>query len=100
MKTSGWYGRRSHGRQGRERDARRPAEGFTANTLSAASLQAGGAVRGGRGVAAEQRPAYIACGPSGRSSRRTRIAMSVMMSASTVAPAPMVSAVVTPLDSA
>jgi hypothetical protein len=45
-------------------------------------------------------PAYIGIGLSGRSSRRTRIAMTVTMSASTVAPAPMVSAVVTPLDSA
>ena len=58
------------------------------------------ALGGGRGNAAEPRPAYIASGLSGRSSRRTRIAMTVTMSASTVAPAPMVSAVVTPLDSA
>jgi len=57
-------------------------------------------LRGDRVTAAERRPAYITCGLSGRSSRRTRIAMSVMMSASTVAPAPMVSAVVMPLDSA
>ena len=43
---------------------------------------------------------YIAGGLSGRSSRRMRIAMTVTTRASTVAPAPMVSAVVTPLDSA
>jgi hypothetical protein len=67
---------------------------------SAADLLAGGAVGGSRGTAAEARPAYITSGLSGRSSRRTRIAMTVTMSASRVAPAPMVSAVVTPLDSA
>jgi uncharacterized protein (DUF1501 family) len=73
---------------------------FTASARGAADLLAGGAVRGGHGIAAWPRPAYIASGLSGRSSRRTRIAMTVMMRASTVAPAPMVSAVVTPLDSA
>src|SRR5258708_23005337 len=53
-----------------------------------------------RGTATERQPAYITSGLSGRSSRRTRIAMTVTMSASTVAPAPRVSAMVMPLDSA
>lgn len=70
------------------------ADGMAVSEVAAVSS------RRRRRRAAAPRPAYITSGFPGSSSRRTRIAMTVTMSASTVAPAPIVSAVVTPLDSA
>jgi hypothetical protein len=71
------------------------------NCLQDGAPEAMGWAGSGRGLwfpAPAGRGAYAGSGLSGRSSRRTRMAASVTMSASTVAAPPMVSAAGTPVS--